>query len=444
MDYRSFVEKAVQTAVKKGADAAEVYLETGRNLSVEVRNGEVETVQEAASQGVGVRVFVKGAMAFAHSNDVSEAAFSSMLERAVAMARITTPDRYNGLPEPAAAGEVEGLYDARIAAVPLERKISMAVDLEKRAMVDTRITKSAGASYGEGEQEVYIANSLGLMQIGKEGACSLGVSVVAEKGEQKCSGAEYSSRRFFADVTPAAEIAATASEKAWSMLDPGRVKTQRAPVIVHPDAAGSILGGVLAAVNGNRVVQGASFLGDRMDQEIMSSLVTLIDDGRRPKGLASRPFDGEGVPTQHRVIVEKGVLRGFMYNTIIANRAGVKSTGNASRGGFSSLPGIGSHNFYMQAGESSPDDIIRATKRGLLLRGVTGYGINPVNGNFSGGASGFWIENGRISFPVKGLTIAGSADSMLTGIDMVADDLDLNRSFSAPTFRIREMQIGGE
>jgi PmbA protein len=160
--------------------------------------------------------------------------------------------------------------------------------------------------------------------------------------------------------------------------------------------------------------------------------------------MSSQPFDGEGVPTQKRTIVDKGVLKSFMYNTIAGARAGVESTGNASRGGFTGLPGIGAHNFYMAAGGSSPRSIIRATRKGLLLKGVTGYGINPVNGNFSGGASGFWVNNGRIAFPVKGLTIAGTADEMLNGIDMVGNDLDLNRSFTSPTFRIKEMQIGGE
>jgi PmbA protein len=138
------------------------------------------------------------------------------------------------------------------------------------------------------------------------------------------------------------------------------------------------------------------------------------------------------------------VLKGFMYNTIVAKRAGVKSTGNASRRGFRSLPGIGAHSFYLAAGNADPKEIIASTKKGLLLKGVTGYGINPVNGNFSGGASGFWIENGRIAFPVKGLTIAGAADAMLNAIDLLGRDLDLDRSMTAPTFRIKEMLIGGE
>jgi PmbA protein len=228
------------------------------------------------------------------------------------------------------------------------------------------------------------------------------------------------------------------------MLDPRLVKTQKADVIFHPDVARSILGGILAAINGERVLQGASFLADKRDQKIASDLVTIIDDGTRAKGMASKPFDGEGVPTQKRTIVDKGELKGFLYNTIVARRAGVQSTGNASRGGFRSLPGIGAHNFFMAAGQDDPADIIKATKKGLYLKGVTGYGIIPVNGNFSGGASGFWIENGKIAFPVKGLTIAGTAFEMLSSIDMVGTDLDLDRSFTAPTFRIKSMQIGGE
>jgi len=228
------------------------------------------------------------------------------------------------------------------------------------------------------------------------------------------------------------------------MLDPKMVKTQKATVIFDPDVARGILGGILGAVNGERVLQGASFLAKKMNQKIASELVTIIDDGTRPKGLASQPFDGEGVPTQKRTIIDKGILKGFMYNTIVAKRAGVKSSGNASRREFTSLPGIGPHNFYLAAGESSPEKIIKVTEKGLLLKGITGYGINPVNGNFSGGASGFWVEKGKIAFPVKGLTVAGTADEMLNSIDMVGNDLDLNRSFTSPTFRIKSMQLGGE
>ncbi len=444
MDYKGLAEQLVKKCLKKGADAAEVYLESGSNLSLRVRNGEIETVQEAATHGVGFRVFVKGRMAFSSCNDFSGPALDNAIKSAVMFAKNTTPDPNNVLPDDKGMTNVPDLYDPQIGRIPIEKKIELVKKVEKLAMKDSRITKSAGARYGEGESEVFLANSNGLLKSHKMSACSLGVSVVAEKDDQKSSGSEFCSRRFFSDLKSPEEIGKKAAQEAYQMLDPKMVKTQKADVIFDPDVARSILGGILAAINGERVLQGASFLANKMNQKIASELVTLIDDGTRPRGTDSTPFDGEGVPTQKRTIIDKGILKGFMYNTIVAKRAGVKSSGNASRRGFASLPGIGPHNFYMAAGGSSPEKIIKDTEKGLLLKGVTGYGINPVNGNFSGGASGFWVENGKIAFPVKGLTIAGSAREMLNNIDMVGNDLDLNRSFTSPTFRIKLIQIGGE
>jgi len=444
MDYKSLSEQLVKKCINNGADAAEVYIETGRELNIEVRNGEIETAQETSSHGAGFRVFVKGRMAFSHCNDFTESALENAITSAITFAKTTTPDENNVLPDDKSITEIADLYDPKINQVPLETKVEMAKQVEKLAMKDHRITKSAGAAYSEGEGEIFLANSNGLLKSYQSSGCSYGVSVVAEKDDQKSSGGEYCSRRFFDDLKPAEEIALKAAKDAYEMLDHRMVKTQKAAVIFDPDVAYAILGGILAAVNGERVLQGASFLAKMMDQKIAAESLTLIDDGTRPRSLSSQPFDGEGVPTQKRIIIDKGVLKGFMYNTIVAARAGVKSTGNASRRGFMGLPGIGAHNFYMAAGDISPKEIIETTKNGLLLKGVTGYGINPVNGNFSGGASGFWIENGKIAFPVKGLTIAGTAEEMLNAIDLVGNDLDLNRSFTSPTFRIKEMQIGGE
>jgi len=444
MDYESLAEQLVSRCLEKGADQAEVFIEASRDLDVEVRNGEVETVEEAAYHGVGFRVFEKGKMAFSHCNDFSDDALSHAVARAVDYARHTTPDEDNTLPDIKGMTGVQGLHDPEIGRVPMPDKIEMARNVEKLAMRDARITKSAGAGYGEGETEIFLANSNGLLKSYKTSSCSCGVSVVAEKGEQKSSGSERCSRRFFSDLEAPEAIAEEAAKKAYEMLDPRMVNTQKAAVIFDPDVARALLGGILAGVNGERVLQGASFLSESMEKKIASDLLTIVDDGTRARGMGSKPFDGEGVPTGRRVIVEKGVLKGFMYNRVVANRAGVESTGNASRDGFTSLPGIGPHNLYIEAGESSPDDIIEATKRGLLLKSVTGYGINPVSGDFSGGAAGFWVEDGKIAFPVKGLTIAGTAEEMLNGIEMVASDLDLNRSLTAPTILIRSMQVGGE
>ncbi len=444
MDYKLFAEDCVKKALAQGADAAEVYLEADRGLSVEVRNGDLETIEEATTGGAGFRVFISGRMAFSSCNDFSDRAVQNAIKSAVGMAKVTTADKANGLPDNQGLTDVEGLWDPSVRDIPMDKKIELAKNAEQQAMKDSRVTKSAGSSYFENASEIVLANSNGLLKSYQTSNCGFGVHVVAEKGEQKCSGGEYCMRRFFSDFESTAVVGGKAAEKAYEMLDPQKINTQKAAVIFHPDVARSILGGILAAINGERVQQGASFLGDKRGARIGSDKITIIDDGLRPKGLASKPFDGEGVPTQRRTVVDRGILKGFMYNTIVANRAGKKSTGNGSRRGFASLPSIGSHNFYLAAGDASPEDIVQSTTRGLFLKGVTGYGINPVNGNFSGGAQGFWIEDGKIKFPVKGITIAGSAFDMFGKIDAVGTDLDLNRRFAAPTFRISEMQIGGE
>jgi len=444
MDYNKLTRDLVEKALKSGAESAEVYLRTSRNLSIQVREYEMETIEEAASVGIGFRVLTGGRLGFSHCNDLSAKALEDTIMRAIAFAKITTPDEYNVLPQNTVLAKVEGLYDPSIISIPMDRKIRMAIDLEKAAMSVQGISLSSGAAFREGDGEVFISNSNGLAGSYKSSFCSLSVGVVAEKGDQKNTGWESCSRRFFDDMQPVEEIASKAARKALELIDPVMIPTQRAAVIFDSNVAFSLLGGIISAINGDRVLQGASFLKNSLDQAFASPLLTIIDDGLMPKGTGSAPFDGEGVATQKRVLVEKGVLKGFLHNSYTAKRAGVASTGNASRRGFTSLPGIGTHNLYVEAGQYTPEEIIRATRRGLLVKEVTGYGINPVNGNFSGGASGLWIENGEIKHPVKGVTIAGSAAEVLGAIDMMANDLDLNRSTASPTFRVAEMQIGGK
>jgi PmbA protein len=443
MENIDLTEKLVKKCIKLGADAAEVFLESNRNLSINVINAEIETIEEASSQGVGFRVFVDGKMGFSHCNDFNNKSLENTISKAIEFARLSTPDENNVLTDDKGITPVEDLFDPGISAEPMDKKIKMALELEELAMKDPRITKSSGAGYGEGESEVFIGNSNGLLKTYKSSGCYLGVYVVAEKGDQKNTGGEYCSRVFFSDLVPPEEIAAVASKKAIELLDPVMIRTQKAAVIFDPDVASSLLGGVISAVNGERVLQGASFLKDHLDKQFASPLLSITDDGTRPKSPGSAPFDGEGVPTIKNNIVENGVLKSFIYNTKAAKRAGVKSTGNASRGGFSSLPGIGTHNVYVSTGKHTRNEIIAATKKGLLLLNVTGYGIDSVSGNFSGGASGLWIENGELVHPVKGVTIAGHAFDILNAIDMMGTDIDMNRSFAAPTFRITEMQIGG-
>jgi PmbA protein len=444
MDYIQLTRELVKKAQRMGADATEVYLRTSRNLSIQVRDYEMETIEEASSVGIGFRVLAGGRLGFSHCNDLTDKALEDTIMRAINFAKITTPDEFNILSESTVFKQVEGLYDPAIVSVPMDKKIQMAIDLERIAMSVPGISLSSGASFREGDGEVFIANSNGLSGSYKSSSCSIGVGVVAEKGDQKNTGRESCTRRFYSDLLPVEEIAAEAARKALELIDPVMIPTQRAAVIFDSAAAFSLLGGIIAAINGDSVLQGASFLKNSLGQAFASPLLTIIDDGQMPRGLGSAPFDGEGVATQKRILVEKGILKGFLHNSFTAKRAGTSSTGNASRRGFTTLPGIGTHNLYVEAGQHMPEEIIRATRRGLLVKEVTGYGINPVNGNFSGGASGLWIENGEVKHPVKGVTIAGSAAEVLGAIDMMANNLDLNRSTASPTFRVAEMQIGGK
>ena len=444
MKYIDLTEKLVKKCISLGADAAEVFLETSRRLSINIFKSEIETVEEASSQGAGFRVFVDGKMGFSHCNDFGNRSLEDTISRAIAFARLSTPDENNVLPDDKGITRIADLYDPGISAEPMDKKIKMAMDLEKLAMKDPRITKSSGSSYREGESEIFIGNSNGILKTSKSSGCSIGVSVVAEKDDQRNTGGEYCSRVFFSDLLPLEEVAAVASKKAIELLDPVMIKTQRAAVIFDPDVARSLFGGIIGAINGERVLQGASFLKDYLNRQFASPMLTMTDDGTMQRNVASTPFDGEGVPTSRNILVENGVLKCFIYNTKAARRAGLKSTGNASRGGFDSLPGIGTHNVYVSTGKHTRNEIIAATKKGLLLLGVTGYGIDTVSGNFSGGASGLWIENGEIAHPVKGVTIAGRAFDILNAIDMMGNDIDMNRPNAAPTFRVAEIQIGGK
>jgi len=437
-------EKLVKKCISLGADAAEVFLETNRSLSINILKSEIETIEEAATQGVGFRVFVDGRMGFSHCNDFNSRSLEDTISKAIAFAKLSTPDENNILTDDKGITAIEDLFDPGIAAEPMDKKISMTLELEKLAMKDPRITKSAGAGYSESESEIFIGNSNGIIKSFKSSGCSVGVGVVAEKGDQKNTGGEYCSRVFFSDLKPLEEIAAVASKKAIELLDTVMIKTQKAAVVFDPDVARALIGGIITAINGERVLQGASFLKDHLNKQFASPLLTITDDGTMQKSPGSTPFDGEGVPTIKNVLVENGVLKSFIYNTKAAKRAGVKNTGNASRRGFSSLPGIGTHNVYVSTGKHTRNEIIAATKKGLLLLEVTGYGIDAVSGNFSGGASGLWIEKGEFVHPVKGITIAGSAFDILSAIDMIGNDLDLNRINAAPTFRVAEMQIGGK
>ena len=444
MDYQEIVNYLIKQFQKKGATAAEAFLEEGRTLQIRVRDGDIESMQQATAKGVGLRVFSQGKMAFVDSSNLTPETLDSLVEKGVALSQQTSYDKYNILPKPGPKIASIPIYDSSISKIPLEDKVNLAKKVEKLALEYHKLLKkSGGSSYFDGESTVYIANSEGISVNYKESYCSFGVEVIAEDKEIMQPGWNSSSARFFSELKSPEEVAGKAGELAVSLWNGKPVKSQTAPVVFDRRAGGTFLYGILSAINGERVYQKASFLQDMINKPIASELITIIDDGTLPKGLNSRPVDGEGVVTSRKLIVDKGVLKGYLYNTYSAAKSGTTSTGNATRGGYSSLPGIGPHNFFMLAGETNPDDMVKEIKEGLYVLGTQGGGANPVNGNFSTGAIGLWISEGKKTTPVANITLAGNMFDILKGIDAVGNDLELDRSIACPTFRVKQLTIGG-
>jgi PmbA protein len=444
MDYKDLASSLVKQCQKKGASETEAYLEEGRTLEIEVRNGDIESMKQAGLKGVGLRVFVEGKMAFAESSNFTEEALADVVDKAIALAKQTSFDEFNQLPSPSEYTTTLNIYDAKLATIPLDKKISLAKEVEQLALKKHELIKrSYGAGYSDAEVTVYIVNSKGASASFKKSFCNLGVGVIAVDKNIMQPGFYYSSACYFDDLKKSDEIASKASDFAVKLFGGKPVKSQQVPVVFHPRAGRSLLFGLMRAINGEQVYQKASFLADYLNKQIASELITIIDDGIMDKGIGSQPVDDEGVATRKKTIVEKGILKMFIYNTYSAAKAGTVSTGNARRADYRSIPQIGHTNFYMENGKTEPAEIIKEVDNGLYLMATQGGGVNPVNGNFSTGASGLWIAEGKTTNPVANITLAGNIFDMLKGVDAFGNDLELSSTFACPTFRIKKMTIGG-
>jgi len=441
---RELMERVRMNAERSGAAQAETFLELVHFTEVRVRQREVELVQQSVIQGLGLRVFRDRRMGFMYTTDLSAKVLDEIVTRTLALAAEATPREENKISEepPPAPLELELNDPAILRMGPLELTAIARAAEENAFAQDRRVQSTRDARCGVQSNEIHFSNTYIPYQTYKASACWLAVEAVATQGDQKRTGGFADRKRIFADLETPERVGRKAATRAVAKLGATSVPSAKVPVILEAEAAGTLLRGLFGAVNGSNVLEQRSFLADKMGATIASPLVTIIDDGSIRRGLGSRPFDGEGVQSRRNVVVDRGVLRRFLHTTVSARRMGTATTGNAGRG-YDSIPVVAASNFYVERGGTRLDKMIAETPRGLYVTGLAGFGIDVVSGEFSQQVEGSWIEAGKATKPVEGITIGGHLSQMLMGIDAVGSDLDFRSNIASPSLRFRELTVGG-
>jgi PmbA protein len=439
-------QAAIKQALDAGAVDAECTISEGDEFSASVRMGEVETLKEAGSRGAGLRVLIGKRMGSSYTSDLSPEGIRQMVGSAIDLASLTTEDPHAGLPDADELGSIPGdlrLFSEDVAGLPAEQKIDAAKRAEAAALAfDPRITNSEGGSFDSNIGGRVFANSLGFIGAYRSTYCSISAVPVASQNGAMERDYWFTMARDFAGLEDSESVGRIAAARAIRRLGAVKVETQRVPVIFEPRVARTLLGNLFEAVEGRSVYRQASFLAGKLGEKIADERITLIDDGTIPHLFGSQPFDDEGVPTRRTAVIEKGVLRSYLLNTYTARKLGLKTTGNASRG-ITGNAGIGHGNFFLEAGDKSPEQIIRGVRNGFYVTELIGSGVNIVTGDYSRGAVGLWVRDGELAFPVSEVTIAGTLQEMLNTVAEIGSDLEFRGSVSAPTIMIGEMTVAG-
>ena len=430
----------VARARAAGADAADAVLFSGTSLGVQRRLGRTEQLERSESRDLGLRVFVGKRSAIVSSTTVDAAGFAQLAERAVAMARIVPEDPFAGLADEARI--VHADLDMDDAQEPdAASLIARASAAEEAALAIPGITNSEGAEAGYGRTQIVLVTSAGFAGTYARTSHSVSATALAGEGTSMQRDYDYSSTVHLADLEDAATIGRVAAEKALARMNPTRPRTAKLPVVYDPRVSSSLLGHLMSAINGSSIARGTSFLKDKLGSRIFAPGITVRDDPRRPRGLRSRPFDGEGVPTAARDIIEDGILTTWLLDSRSARQLGMTTTGHAARG-TGSPPGPSQTNLWLQAGAVTPTDLMSDIKEGLYITEMMGSAINGLTGDYSRGATGFMIRDGALAEPVAEITVAGNLVDMFLAM-VPANDLRFRRGTDAPTIRIDGLTLAG-
>lgn len=447
-DLRSVATDVVHRAMQGGATAAECVVREGDEFSTVVRLGQVETLKEAGSRSIGVRVFFGQRAASTYSSDFSPAGLERMLKSALELAKITSEDPFAGIPEAGKFGALSGdldLYHEDVYSLAGPERIEYARRAEKAALdSDPRIKNSEGGSFDAATGRKVLANSHGFVGEYRRSYCSVAAVPIAQDDTGHMQRDYwFSVARSLSRLDPAEQVGKEAARRTLRRLGARKAKTAHVPVVLDPMVATSMLEHIFEGVNGDSVYRGASFLAGKLGEQIAGSNITIIDDGTIVGGFGTSPFDGEGIPTRRTVVIEGGVLKSYLLNTYTAKKLGLETTANASRG-LAGTPGIGPGNYFLQAGTKTPKQIIGDIKDGLYVTEFLGMGVNLVTGDYSRGASGLWIVNGELAYPVEEITVAGNLKDIFKNISEIGSDLEFRGSVASPTIRIDGLTVGGE
>lgn len=448
MDYLALAKSIVAQASGDGIEV-EVYITKEKETSIKVNRGEVTELSQAGSGGMGVRVIDNGRMGYAYTSDLSDDAIAQTWRTARELARIATTDEFRALPEPQPITQEDlGIWDERLPQISASEKIEKIKAVEKAAYdYDSRIIATAMCQYGDSISHIYLANSKGFAgEYGRTVAYAMLLAVARSDDGSMMNAFGVGASNFFDDLSAKA-IGEESASKSVQMLGGQPVPTQVATVVLDHFVGAQILMALATALTAEAWQKRRSFLVDKMGTTIGNDKVTLFDNGRLKGGLASAPFDGEGVATSATRLVDEGVLQNLIYDSYSARKVGRAPTGNSQRSDYRTLPSLGPSNFYIQPGHKSREEIISGVKNGLYVLSVmqTG-GIDPITGDCSMGANGLWIKDGQIVGPVNGVTIATTLSDFLNNISEVGNDVRMmpfGGAIGVPTLRVDNVTIGG-
>jgi PmbA protein len=443
---KGLADKILDLSHRAGADVAEVYIRSYSSTTIEVKEQQVDAFDRAQDIGAGLRVLAGERMGFAFTTDFTDGAVKTLVDAAITNARNSEPDTSYAIPgRSGSAYPKMSLYDPEIAGLSEQEKIGRVMAMERAAFgVDPRIRRIRKASAGFSDAETLIMNTNGAEVFFKSTACSSSIEVVAEENGESQAGSDFDVKRVYRQLE-IETVGGRAARRALDLLGARHIDSAKTPVILESMVAQEFLGLMAGSFSAEGVQKKRSLFIGKLETEVASPVITVFDDGLLENGLGTAPCDDELVPVSKKVIIDKGRLARFLYNTYTANKDKTVSTGNGMRGGFKGIPGVGITNLYIEPGRKTLEELVSSVDKGLLVTDVMGmHTANSISGDFSVGAVGFWIEKGKKAYPVREITIAGNILDLMKHVDAVGSDIRFSGRIGCPSLRIGELSIGGK